>query len=401
MFRVSHRNIPLDLLTNILGLYPFPPTIESSLRTLAIVYQFSLCIFYLFAFSRSLHWAMVLEYDEIHIKNVLGLTHMIAYSVTPFINFVMFANRARFDFDAWYRIMFDRTGVSGHRNRYYRPDDDVIFTIFNVMLMILYSFVMVSRVAANFPDIFWYDYVYLIVMELWCLVPVLRYLRIILLLLQWNERILKQLTACYNLRVQTLWRHTAFDVLDDDDSAFSKIPTQFATTTTKNTMRTLKNVHKDVAYLCFSVVPREYGLSIIMLIVTYSLSFVHDIVLLMTETSRKQLIWTEILRDAHKFFLVICVFNAGQSATFRVSCAFYVSIIFPRLQLEKFDRHKYFRIIVLCVKPTFGFRYYNSLDSSCVARSQLESVRRQKELVNTIDINNLLLWVDYARKIVG
>lgn len=270
-----------------------------------LVYHIFVLLIVVLSVWRGWYWAVQLEFHKFEWKHLLGLVHVALFICTPLANIAWFGFFVEFDFESWRRQCL--------RELHLR-DTDIIDTYTNVLsrifvystpiLVVLYSIVQFKLASYSMNTrIYSYDYVPLIVLELYNIAPAVRYLDVTLNLRVFHDYVSKQILLCTNHRKYVQFKY---------EYAYTGELPSFSRRNTK----ILVKLQLDIIQTGCTILGREFGISLILLVFTYSMSLIHDCAYLLAIDD----IWIFIIsafRTAHRFTFLVVFFIIGQ----RTSCA--------------------------------------------------------------------------------
>ncbi len=303
---------PIYILMKILGFYHFVP-VQTCMDAVAIVYYFFLRFLLGFCIFRVWYWSSWTNTIGFRLKYLFAAMNLIFYCGTPVLNFAYFSSRTWFDFELWNlemgrKICKTEKSVAQPLTYGLRPR---FFIYFNVVLPIFYSIMIVYLHTYFITDYPLYEYANLVMMELWCIVPVLYYLHMVFTLKRWNT-VIFELIIRYKIK-KVFPLRTPFYVIGHKPvyiNEFLHFPGV--------QLKELRKIHRKILYILYHILPVQHGCFIISLVATYTVSLLQDVVYL-NNCPQKWLTFISATRTFHKLSFLIGVFAIGQHVNVTVS----------------------------------------------------------------------------------
>lgn len=272
---------------------------------LATIY-FVICVFVsLVSAYHGYIWSVSLGDYSFHLRNFLAVLHMAIFFAVPLLNLVQFGLINRFNFSLWNERLVEELlrfniRVICDDTRYVKACSYLcIALISSITEGILYMYGL-TRV---------YDYIPVIMVELWCLVPVLEYLRVIFVVLALHRVVLRQIVLSKKLKIAyNRHRERCWPIYVREYAVSNEL-----------TLKKLKRLHKIILNVCYVVVPREYGFSVFLLVISYALSFLHDVCIILPVMLDFPIVLFSSFRTIFKFLFLIVFFVIGENNSAKVS----------------------------------------------------------------------------------
>lgn len=285
----------------------------------AVIYYFLNVCLYLFAAYRCVsfiirRWAPVFE-----LKFVLQMIHQLFYLSSPLINLIYFGFFARVSFSVYHRELLDEMRTNNALDS--TTDKDKIrancrkicmdmFIYANVIGVLGYSVALMHAVGVAS----WYEYIPLPLIEIWDLTPSLYYLYLVVQFVTLNDVIIDELVR-RRLRKLFIW------VEKNPQKANVRSLRSLRNIQLSSRRRLVKlfELYKKILHICYEVLPSEHGCMYILLMMTYSLSLMHDCLFVPKMPTKVMIIAS--LRTAHKLIFFVVFFGVGENAKLMVSHA--------------------------------------------------------------------------------
>ncbi len=300
----------MNMLMKILGYHKISHFKNGAAFLYAIHYIF-LSLLMGFSVWRMWYWASKTNYTDLQVKYVMSLAHITSFCLMPIANFAYFILRARFDFEIWNQNLSQKMheGNAGSAGPRLRNTVLVnVFIYFNIFLPISYSIMVVyAHLIKNHPL---YEYVPLVVLELWGVVPVLYYLHMVFILLRWNVIVFNRIILRKMRKVAAL--------RPPRDVRGKRLPSDKFFLVHRAYVQELTKRHRRILRVFYDILPIQYGFPVISLVTTYALSLVNDYVYLI-HCRGELLRFFSIVRSIHRLSFLVTIFAIGQHARSSVS----------------------------------------------------------------------------------